>query len=456
MQRFAEYLATIPQALEQVIWRNPKTKQTIGIADGRFVGPGTDQPGYYAKDWAGHENHVHTRQSFSIPLPSGGAAPVAKQSGGVQGLSADWDAIADKESGGNWSTNTGNGYYGGLQFKQSTWEQYGGTEFAPRADQATPDEQKLVAERVLNGWNNVPGQGPGAWPNTFVAGGGQKPVSPFGAGYEYAPGTPGFNEEGEPGYYETDERAIAQAQRRAEDAQQQIIDADERVAELKKKQAEINEDTLASDEDRAKVAKDLARAEKEAQRAREDAGWALEDLEEARQGRFKPAKQAKQDSQQGKGTGLGELGSIAGSFLKETFGIDGSFLPDLSSLMPVQMAGAALNAFAGPIQGLIDGKLGIQQPGWQPGMPVEGLSPSTSGGVFGVPDAVPAPPMPEGNAHLGPGQAPGVPAPAGPSIDASVTFMGDVGMNPDTVTKNIARQQDRGVARLTGFPMGLK
>lgn len=456
MQRFAEYLATIPQALEQVIWRNPKTKQTIGIADGQFVGPGTDQPGYYAKDWAGHENHVHTRQSFSIPLPSGGAAPVAKQSGGAQGLSADWDAIAQGESGGNWSSDTGNGYYGGLQFKQSTWEQYGGLEFAPTADKASPDQQKLVAERVLNGWNNVPGQGPSAWPNTFVAGSGQKPVSPFGAGYEYAPGTPGFNEEGEPGYYETDERAIAQAKRRADDAQQQIIDADERVAEAKQKAAEVAEDILASEEDRAKANREVERAEAAAARAREDAQWAMEDLAEARQGRFKPAREAKQDKQQqGKGTGLGELGSIAGSFLKETFGIDGSFLPDLSSLMPVQMAGAALNAFAGPIQGLIDGKLGIQQPGWTPEMgdPAAGLSTSSAG--FGAPDVVP-PPMPEGNAHLGPGQAPGVPAPAGPSIDASVTFMGDVGMNPDTVTKNIARQQDRGVARLTGFPMGLK
>lgn len=70
MQRFAEYLATIPGSLEQVIWDNPNTGQKIGIANGQFVGPGTSQPGYYGSDWADHQNHVHTRQSYSIPSPA--------------------------------------------------------------------------------------------------------------------------------------------------------------------------------------------------------------------------------------------------------------------------------------------------------------------------------------------------------------------------------------------------
>jgi pyruvate/2-oxoglutarate dehydrogenase complex dihydrolipoamide acyltransferase (E2) component len=69
-----------------------------------------------------------------------------------------WDGVAQCESGGNWSINTGNGYYGGLQFSQSTWEAYGGLEFAPRADLATKEEQIIVAERTLDG------QGVGAWP----------------------------------------------------------------------------------------------------------------------------------------------------------------------------------------------------------------------------------------------------------------------------------------------------
>ncbi|MEY8014841.1 MULTISPECIES: transglycosylase family protein [Mycobacterium] len=69
-----------------------------------------------------------------------------------------WDAIAGCEAGGNWAINTGNGYYGGVQFDQGTWERNGGLRFAPRADLATREEQIAVAEvtRQRQGW--------GAWP----------------------------------------------------------------------------------------------------------------------------------------------------------------------------------------------------------------------------------------------------------------------------------------------------
>ncbi|MEZ0066527.1 nucleoid-associated protein YgaU [Streptacidiphilus sp. MAP12-20] len=69
-----------------------------------------------------------------------------------------WDAVAQCESGGNWSINTGNGYYGGLQFDASTWAAYGGTQYAASADQATQGQQIAVAEQVLAA------QGPSAWP----------------------------------------------------------------------------------------------------------------------------------------------------------------------------------------------------------------------------------------------------------------------------------------------------
>lgn len=69
-----------------------------------------------------------------------------------------WDKLAACESSGNWSINTGNGYYGGVQFSQSTWEAFGGSEYASRADLATRDQQIAIAERVLAG------QGWGAWP----------------------------------------------------------------------------------------------------------------------------------------------------------------------------------------------------------------------------------------------------------------------------------------------------
>src|SRR4051812_18490354 len=70
----------------------------------------------------------------------------------------DWTGVAQCESGGNWSINTGNGYYGGLQFSQATWAGFGGTTLAPRADLATPAQQVEIAEKVLAG------QGVGAWP----------------------------------------------------------------------------------------------------------------------------------------------------------------------------------------------------------------------------------------------------------------------------------------------------
>lgn len=59
-----------------------------------------------------------------------------------------WDRVAQCESGGNWSINTGNGYYGGLQFSFSTWLAYGGDDFAQRADLASRAEQITVANRV--------------------------------------------------------------------------------------------------------------------------------------------------------------------------------------------------------------------------------------------------------------------------------------------------------------------
>jgi LysM repeat protein len=74
-----------------------------------------------------------------------------------------WDAIAQCESGGNWGTSTGNGYYGGLQFSQSTWKAYGGT---GSAQNASREQQIAVAERVLQG------QGIGAWPVCGKKGGG--------------------------------------------------------------------------------------------------------------------------------------------------------------------------------------------------------------------------------------------------------------------------------------------
>ncbi|MET9853676.1 peptidoglycan DD-metalloendopeptidase family protein [Streptomyces sp. NPDC006450] len=70
-----------------------------------------------------------------------------------------WDKVAQCESTNDWSIDTGNGYYGGLQFSSSTWAEFGGRQYAPQADRATKAQQIAIAEKVLAT------QGPGAWPS---------------------------------------------------------------------------------------------------------------------------------------------------------------------------------------------------------------------------------------------------------------------------------------------------
>jgi uncharacterized protein YabE (DUF348 family) len=81
----------------------------------------------------------------SSPAPSAG-----NTSGAGLNLAnaAMWDRIAQCESGGNWHINTGNGYYGGLQFAASTWLSNGGADFASRADLASREQQITVANRL--------------------------------------------------------------------------------------------------------------------------------------------------------------------------------------------------------------------------------------------------------------------------------------------------------------------
>ncbi|MER5663874.1 transglycosylase family protein [Streptomyces mirabilis] len=86
------------------------------------------------------------------------AAPLMAAGNASAATASQWDAVAQCESGGNWSINTGNGYYGGLQFSASTWAAYGGTAYAATANQASKSQQITVGEKVLAA------QGKGAWP----------------------------------------------------------------------------------------------------------------------------------------------------------------------------------------------------------------------------------------------------------------------------------------------------
>ncbi|WP_377269676.1 transglycosylase family protein [Peterkaempfera sp. SMS 1(5)a] len=98
-----------------------------------------------------------TGAGIALPLLTAGGASAASVS--------TWDKVAQCESGGDWAINTGNGFYGGLQFSQSTWAAYGGSAYADRADLATKGQQISIAEKVLDA------QGAGAWPVCSVTAG---------------------------------------------------------------------------------------------------------------------------------------------------------------------------------------------------------------------------------------------------------------------------------------------
>ncbi len=88
--------------------------------------------------------------ALAIGLSAGAATP-AQAKGSV------WNRVAKCESGGRWKINSGNGYYGGLQFSARTWRAYGGKKYGSQAHRASKSEQIAVARRVLAG------QGAGAW-----------------------------------------------------------------------------------------------------------------------------------------------------------------------------------------------------------------------------------------------------------------------------------------------------
>ncbi|MEU0158748.1 transglycosylase family protein [Streptomyces sp. NPDC006261] len=114
--------------------------------------------------------HRRPRQAPAIVVAAGvtGSAIAIPLLGAAGAHAADattWDRVAECESGGMWSADLGNGYYGGLQFSQETWSAYGGDAFAERADLASRSQQISVAEEVLRD------QGPQAWPSCAVISG---------------------------------------------------------------------------------------------------------------------------------------------------------------------------------------------------------------------------------------------------------------------------------------------
>ncbi|WP_206320629.1 transglycosylase family protein [Streptomyces zingiberis] len=111
---------------------------------------------------SGNGRHRRPRQAPAIFVTAGVtgagiAIPLLAATGAQAASGATWDKVAECESGGLWSADTGNGRYGGLQFSQEAWERYGGLNYAPSADQASRNAQIAVAEKQLAA------EGPGAW-----------------------------------------------------------------------------------------------------------------------------------------------------------------------------------------------------------------------------------------------------------------------------------------------------
>ncbi|MFI7543930.1 transglycosylase family protein [Actinoplanes sp. NPDC049599] len=123
---------------------------------------------------------IHKQSLRALGLAVAGAAGtlalLAPGTAAQARAGVNWDAIAQCESGGNWSINTGNGYYGGLQFSRGTWKAYGGGKYASTANRASRAEQIRIAEKVLKG------QGIGAWPTCGKKAGSSKAYKAKNAG----------------------------------------------------------------------------------------------------------------------------------------------------------------------------------------------------------------------------------------------------------------------------------
>ncbi|OPF77186.1 transglycosylase domain-containing protein [Streptomyces antioxidans] len=133
---------------------------------------------------SGNGRHRRPRQAPAIIVAAGVtgaglALPLLGASGAQAAQTATWDHVAECESGGMWSANEGNGFYGGLQLTLDMWKSYGGTAYAPRPDLASRSQQISVAEAILDD------RGPDAWPSCALGagltdGGGAPDVDPGG------------------------------------------------------------------------------------------------------------------------------------------------------------------------------------------------------------------------------------------------------------------------------------
>ncbi|MFE2318023.1 transglycosylase family protein [Streptomyces sp. NPDC059441] len=112
---------------------------------------------------SGNGRHRRPRQAPALIVAAGvtGSAIAIPLLGATSASAADgttWDRVAECESAGQWSADSGNGYYGGLQLSQADWEKYGGLNYAQSADEASRSQQIAIAEQLLDD------QGVTPWP----------------------------------------------------------------------------------------------------------------------------------------------------------------------------------------------------------------------------------------------------------------------------------------------------
>lgn len=244
------------------------------------------------------------------------------------------------------------------------------------------------------------------------AGGGRGGGSVFGAGYQTGRGTPGYDEDGRPGYYAPDPKQVREAEERAADAQQRIKDADAQVKIAEARRSELDFD--ASESQKLSADNALEKAKADAAKARREAQDTQADLAEAQRGKFTAAKESKK----GKGgDDLSDIGRIIGGGFAETFGLDGSVFPNIEELGIVKLAKAILGikytpqgtGFAG---GLLagGGGGGLGGPSGVFGGAAFDGGGATSGLPFGMVPEVSSmlPSLTGGTAHPGSGMPPGV------------------------------------------------
>ena len=138
---------------------------------------------------SGNGRHRRPRQAPALLVAAGvtGSAiaiPLLGATGASAATGTTWDRVAECESGGSWSANDGNGYYGGLQMSQENWEKYGGLEYAKTADLASRNQQIAVAEKLLAD------QGIAAWPTCGLLNGLSKDSSSADVDTGVGSGTP--------------------------------------------------------------------------------------------------------------------------------------------------------------------------------------------------------------------------------------------------------------------------